>query len=449
VTPITAVPTRIAYAAARRLLVWRAGYPVETHPLEELPAFVAEEHNPGNRLHVSRILAELPAPRLQEGVVLVDTPGLGSLALAGGEETLAYLPRCDLGVMLVDAGSTLMPDDLSLVHRLAEAAIPAAVLLSKADLVSAEDRLRLTAYVAARMTEELGGAECAVWPVSSRPDQRELLDRWFHEQIEPLFAGRQELREASLRRKIGALREGVEAALKGRLRGQAAAAAAGNTNPVEAEAALRRAAAGFDPVRSASQQITLRLGEGAPQLLQAAASAALRATTEPVAAARGAVLEGMRQAAAAIAGRWREVVLAAEAGVRAAAQRLGQAGMDKAELAGPLRELPPAELPPDLLASFTRPSGLLGQGVAASRLAGQLRRRYEPELAGVLGAYARLLDAWSERVGNLLEAEFNTLADPLRAQAERLQAAAAEGGERAALEGQLAALAGGPGTEKR
>ena len=67
----------------------------------------------------------VPSPRLREGVVLVDTPGVGSLAASGSAETFAYLPRCDLSVVLIDADSNLNDDDLSLLRALYEAGIPA------------------------------------------------------------------------------------------------------------------------------------------------------------------------------------------------------------------------------------------------------------------------------------------------------------------------------------
>ena len=65
---------------------------------------MTEQENPGNTKHVTRLLVKIPAPRLSSGIVLVDTPGLGSLATTGAAETLAYLPRCDLGIVLIDAG---------------------------------------------------------------------------------------------------------------------------------------------------------------------------------------------------------------------------------------------------------------------------------------------------------------------------------------------------------
>ena len=104
--------------------------------IARLPEFVAEQFNPGNQKHVTKILVHLDSPRLRDGVIFVDTPGLGSLATRGAAETIAYLPRCDLGVVLIDAGSTLTPDDLQTIQILYEAAIPATVLLSKADILA-------------------------------------------------------------------------------------------------------------------------------------------------------------------------------------------------------------------------------------------------------------------------------------------------------------------------
>ena len=63
----------------------------------QLGEFATEQHNPNNIKHVTRVTITIPVSRLSEGVSFVDTPGLGSLATGGAAETLAYLPRCDLG----------------------------------------------------------------------------------------------------------------------------------------------------------------------------------------------------------------------------------------------------------------------------------------------------------------------------------------------------------------
>ncbi len=486
VTPITSVPTRIAYGDAPVVHLWRADRPPESHAIGDLAEFISEARNPGNRLHVTRVLVELPAERLRGGIAFVDTPGLGSLALQGGAETLAYLPRCDLGVMLVDAASTLTPDDLSLARRLLEAGIPPAVVLSKADLVAPADRDHLVAYIAERLRQDVGmvaGADWPVAPVSSEPGHRQLLDAWFSAQIAPLYAQRQPLRQASLQRKIGRLRQAVEAALRGRLRRPAPNAGADVGAVVgEAEARLRHAAAAIEPVAASARAAALALETAAPELLSAAAEAFLRAAgrngragdaapsaslpnlggnpADPAAAARAAMAQALQRQAMPIASAWRDLALRLGRDLAAVAETLSSGEAGGAELAAGspgglvaefapsedlLREMPLAELDSTLFtASTSLPPRWLGPGPAASRLLAQWRRRYEPALTRQLDAYAHLLAAWSDRVAERMEADFNAIADPLRAQAQQLVRAPAATEDRGAAERDLLSLAAPP-----
>jgi len=96
VTPVTAIPTRISHGPVAEAGIEFAEAQPQIIPLSELPEFATEQKNPGNKKHVTRIFVKLPSDRLAEGVTFVDTPGLGSLAVAGAEETVAYLPRCVL-----------------------------------------------------------------------------------------------------------------------------------------------------------------------------------------------------------------------------------------------------------------------------------------------------------------------------------------------------------------
>jgi GTP-binding protein EngB required for normal cell division len=216
VNPITAVPTRIVHSPEPKLMVAYLDRKSEEIEIARLPEFVSEQFNPGNLKHVTRIVVELPSRRLQDGVVFVDTPGLGSLATAGAAETLAYLPQCDLGVVLVDAGSTLSQEDLSTLQSLYGAAIPALLILSKVDLLAPEDRDRSVRYISAQISSQLG-LKLSIYPVSTKGGHARLLDEWFAHEIQPLCDRHQELAQQSLRRKIGALRDAVEAALKVRL----------------------------------------------------------------------------------------------------------------------------------------------------------------------------------------------------------------------------------------
>jgi GTP-binding protein EngB required for normal cell division len=156
VTPVTAIPTRISHGPLAEAGIEFAEAQPQIIPLSELPEFATEQKNPANKKHVTRIFVKLPSDRLAEGVTFVDTPGLGSLAVAGAEETIAYLPRCDLGIVLIDASTGLTQDDLVVVQALYQSGASAMILISKTDLFSAADRQQMIEYVKANLRSQLG-----------------------------------------------------------------------------------------------------------------------------------------------------------------------------------------------------------------------------------------------------------------------------------------------------
>lgn len=212
INPITAVPTKLFYGPALRAAVAYGTGREETVTIEELSKLVTEQGNPGNLRNVVRAVVEVPSSRLKQGIVLVDTPGLGSLARRGAAETLAYLPSCDLALLLIDAGTSLNDEDIGTLRLLYEGGIPAIVLLSKADLLAPGDLHQATTYIEEQLQRELG-LKMAVHAVSSLADRAILLDHFFERELLPRFQQARELRNSSIARKIGALRDAVGAAL--------------------------------------------------------------------------------------------------------------------------------------------------------------------------------------------------------------------------------------------
>ncbi len=215
VTPVTSFPTRICYGSIAKAKVCFVGRAAEIFPPEALREFVTEQCNPDNERHVSRVELELPSPRLQ-GMAFVDTPGLGSLARRGVAETLAYLPRCDLGLVLVDSTATLLPDDLGLIDALSKAGAETMVLLTKADILSPSDRMQLLGYVKERLRDQLA-IDLPVHFVSVRETDADLSDRWVERVLTPRRNAHQQCADDSLARKVEVLYAGVLYTLEARL----------------------------------------------------------------------------------------------------------------------------------------------------------------------------------------------------------------------------------------
>lgn len=101
----TAVPVEIVYADTPSL---NAQIHFKDGRNEVVPAdpkhlnpFVDQESNPGNKIGVLRVVVETNTDLLQDGVVLVDLPGFGSMNLANQETALGYLEEASSVLFLL------------------------------------------------------------------------------------------------------------------------------------------------------------------------------------------------------------------------------------------------------------------------------------------------------------------------------------------------------------
>jgi GTP-binding protein EngB required for normal cell division len=442
VNPITAIPTRLSYGPAR-LTVWYADRRPEQMEISRLAEFVSEHHNSGNHKRVTRILAELPSPRLKEGVVLVDTPGLGSLAASGAAETLAYLPRCDLGVVLIDAGSTLTLDDLATIRTLYEAGIPASVLLSKSDLVDEADRDRSAQYIAGEISKQLG-LHIAVYPVSVRATHAALLEQWVRQVIEPLFENHVRLMRESLARKTGLLCDGVRTALEVRLGRVGSRPVASQDGSVDRE--LRSAAGKIAEVRDACLAMTQQLRSAGDEALTLSANRLTdawgRTGSSPADVVKQAIEMVAAERANAIFLALRDLASDVAQTVESAADSLAFEKTNAAEdLVSAVRELPKLDLgefdlrvKPGLTRKFSRE-------LSNRKTAHALRGEIGEQVSRAFSDFGSVVDAWVRRTLSDLQLRFESQADTYRAHLDRVGGAPRlSGEERSAMERDLEAL---------
>jgi GTP-binding protein EngB required for normal cell division len=427
VTPITAVPTQITYGDQSLMRVSFAEAPAKSVEIGRLAEFATEQQNPGNVKHVTRIAVALPAARLRDGVAFVDTPGLGSLATSGAAETVAYLPKCDLGVVLIDAGSTLTTEDLQTVLTLQEAAVPANVLLSKGDLLGREDREKIIAYVRQHIASECN-LELDVRPVSVLPAYKELLTRWFEEQILPLYGHSQELRSLSLRRKIGALRESVISALEVQLE-RSKTLTHGTQEPMRAvEARLRQATGWIEETRSLCEREMEGMTRDLSQPFREMSMNLIEAWSEEQSPetsagkiAHESLLQFVQRRVKKLQDSLEALALELKHALRTSAGDLGITDIPNDDEFRSLVRGTPVFDPGLVSASVSRPTIALmfGKRFAEKRLASQLYIQFGEPISKALDTYSEVLKEWFRLVTSQLLRRFETYAEGYRAQAER------------------------------
>ncbi|KLU59584.1 bacterial dynamin-like protein [Peptococcaceae bacterium CEB3] len=164
--PLTSVVTVLRWGPQIAVnVVHRDGAGKPTTP-ENLHRFVTERENPGNHLGVSHVEIAYPSDFLQRGVVLVDTPGVGSVQEANTRETLDYLPRIDAAIFLLSADQPLNTEELSFLETSRSFAPRYFFILNKIDLLSNEDLAESLSYCERVLSEKMQ-EKVSVHPVSA------------------------------------------------------------------------------------------------------------------------------------------------------------------------------------------------------------------------------------------------------------------------------------------
>ena len=421
---------------------------------DQLWEYASEEGNPGNAKHVTAIVVTGSFASPESGVVLVDTPGVGSLATSGAAEAIAYLPRCDLGIVLIDGGS-------SLASRRPRAASDALRGRHPGDGSPEQGRSaldvrsrRMASYIESQIRAELG-LNLPVHPGERRGRRRVAPLRWFDSEISPLFEQNRSLVEASIRRKIASLSESVATSLETMLlRGGASA-----DRLVEAglTGARQRLDQADSAIRQARQQVldwSANRDRVLELILQLAAQAAAgRGDSSPrrddplfhvardILAQRAAMAHDL----VACLG---QALRASLEGLRGATPLAGDGIVSNAGMK-------PAGLPiPDLDRFHVVPSRLRTWWASfIPRLAVRAaRRRIEEQLGEALvecvNTYDRQLQAWAEAEFGRLVEHYELEAAPVREQVRRLASdeassvASVHGKDKSALEADLRGLRG-------
>lgn len=166
VVPLTSIPTFLH--GGERLaaqVVFDNGKPEEQFNgpdagalAEFLARFVTEGANPRNRLGVRQVEATYPAPVLEKGVALVDTPGIGSTFRHNTEATINFLPQCDAALFVVSADPPITEVEVEFLRLAHRKLARLFFVLNKVDYLDADERRAAVAFLRQVLCEQVGFA---------------------------------------------------------------------------------------------------------------------------------------------------------------------------------------------------------------------------------------------------------------------------------------------------
>jgi predicted GTPase len=176
VVPVTAIPAFIQPAPRFGLRVgYTAGRTEEVEMetpealRERLTELVTEERNPHNRLGIARVDVLLPSRLLERGVVLIDTPGVGSTFRHNTDAADAILPECDATLFVVSADPPITEVEIEYLARIRKTVARLIIVLNKVDTLESDERETAAAFLRRVLAEQANvNGESPVFCVSAR-----------------------------------------------------------------------------------------------------------------------------------------------------------------------------------------------------------------------------------------------------------------------------------------
>jgi len=189
VIPVTTVITRIQHGPVERAMVTHFDGARTEIALEDLDAYSSEAKNPGNEKDVAVVDIELPSLEDYAGLRLVDTPGLGSVFKYHMETAENWLPEVGAALLAISADRPLSEHDLALIRDLQQYTPRIVLLLTKADLLQADQQREVVQFFKDTLQRELK-QEFPIFLYSNRNEMEKYRHRLEMELLYKLSANR-------------------------------------------------------------------------------------------------------------------------------------------------------------------------------------------------------------------------------------------------------------------
>ncbi|MGC8513127.1 MAG: dynamin family protein [Acidimicrobiales bacterium] len=166
VLPLTAVATELAWGEPSVTVVHLDGAS-EVIERSQLADYVTEERNPNNSKGVARVVLTGRWSLLRASVVLVDTPGIGSVHEHNTAAAKAALLGADGAIVVMGAASPLSAAELEMLGRLRSRHARTFYVVNKVDQLQADEVLQVKQFIE-RVVKEATGREPKLYLTDAR-----------------------------------------------------------------------------------------------------------------------------------------------------------------------------------------------------------------------------------------------------------------------------------------
>lgn len=167
VIPLTSLAITLSYGLEEGILVRFLDGSTLAVDRSGLAAYATESGNPHNIHKVEEIRVIFPSPLLQDGIHLLDTPGIGSVHSMNSMTARSILPRCDAVLFVLCADQVLSEAELAYLEEAKAYAHSFFFILNKIDYLNPAELQQSLDFLQTHLTAVMGG-HVRLYPLSAR-----------------------------------------------------------------------------------------------------------------------------------------------------------------------------------------------------------------------------------------------------------------------------------------
>ncbi len=167
VVPVTSIVTKLCYDDETIAVAHFKGDRTSVVPLTELSAYITENGNPANGKGISEVEIFTNSTYLQNGVLIVDTPGIGSIFKDNTQTTYESLSCLDAAIVVIGGDPPISNEELNFVQEIRKYVDKIYFVQNKIDCQTEDEWREALAFSRSILSPALE-MEVKIYPLSAR-----------------------------------------------------------------------------------------------------------------------------------------------------------------------------------------------------------------------------------------------------------------------------------------
>lgn len=167
IVPITAAVTRISYGDDDAKVIFENNLQKNVE-ISELSSYISEQENHNNERRVASVEIHTKSEFLKDGVVLVDTPGAGSVHEKNSLSAYEFVRESDAVIFVLSVDSPLNEIEIDFLKKVKKYAGKFYFCVNKKDIIDEQELSSYLGYCGSIIAHIMGIENVKIYPVSAK-----------------------------------------------------------------------------------------------------------------------------------------------------------------------------------------------------------------------------------------------------------------------------------------